>query len=195
MKIVVIYIKWSLLFFLLYLVRKTLHIHYYCHSSQNPLSRAVTSLQLSRKHISCISIFSLIGRALIHSLVFLAFGRQRKGFTINNWDNWEHFFWSWFLHESSSWVPSGSFEDKSIDIWTIFWSVIYLFNCLFGDISLNVEFVEFNAGCSSFLIGSCGDNLLDGSEIGLRIEESWDHDDFGQVERVISESIELLNSL
>ena len=60
---------------------------------------------------------------------------------------------------------------------------------------MDVQFVEFYRSGPTFLVGRGGDHLLDGCEVGLRVEESGDHDNFRQVERIIFEKVELLDSL
>jgi hypothetical protein len=45
---------------------------------------------------------------------------------------------------TSSYIPSCSFENETVNVGAVFGYNIDLFNALLGDISLNVEFVEFN---------------------------------------------------
>lgn len=91
---------------------------------------------------------------------------------------------------ASSCVPSSTLKDEPKAIGTILRSSFYFLYSFFGDICLNVQLVEL----STTLCIGCND-LLDGCKIGLGVEELGDHDDFGRSEWIISEEIELLDSL
>lgn len=184
-----------LLFFLLRIIRQAFHIHNDRNSSQDPLPWRVTSLQLRSKHISRISLLSLVGRTLVDRLVLLALGGQRQGLAVDNRNDREHLLGTRLFDKTSSNVPSGSLQDETIDIGAILRHIVDLLNGLLSDICLDVQFVELDAGSTALLVRSSSDDLLDGSEVGLRVEESGDHDDLGQVERVVPESVELLDSL
>ena len=108
---------------------------------------------------------------MVNSLVFLTLCRQRQSLTVNYRNHRKHLLRSRLLNVPACNVPSGTLQNKAVDEGTIFGSGVNLFYSLFGDISLNIEFVELYSGSPSLLVSSGSHDLLDGSEVGLRIEE------------------------
>jgi len=124
----------------------------------------------------------------IYYFIFLSFCWEGNCFAISNWHYTEHFFWFGFLKLSKLVIPTSSFKDETINISTFFCGSVNFFDWSFCDFSLDVKFIEF-------VRLRPADNLHNCSEEGLRIEESWNHNDFRNSVGIISECIELFNTL
>jgi hypothetical protein len=85
-------------------------------------------------------------------------------------------------------VPSGTFKDETDNISAFFADLFDIINALLGDFSTNEEFIQF------LFFGSTN-HLFNSSKERLRIEESGNHDHFGNCSGFIFENIQLVDSL
>ena len=148
----------------------------------------VSGLQLSCENKCVSSIFGSVARALVETLVFFALHWNRHCLAVDHWQHTEHFLRSAFFKHAGLLVPPRAFQHKPKDIGSLLSNLVNFVNSSLGDFGLNVELVQFLGFKSS-------DDLLDGSQERLRIEESSNHYHLRNLVRIISERIKLFNSL
>jgi hypothetical protein len=171
------------------LIGHTFDIHNQSHTSQDPLGRWVlSSLHLSSEHVSAHTIRSLVNWALVDVLLFAtSCGDACLG--SNDGHDRELNLGEGLVESEVLDVPAGALDLETEDPST----VLAVGDVLFP-VPLALNFCH-NTGLVKLDLVLAGENLLDGSEERLRVEQSVDEGHLGHACGVILPEDELLEAL
>ena len=147
------------------------------------------SLEISWEHVSHTSHLCLVDWALVKVLLFLASLWEWSSAALDNWHDREVLLRSRVLKLTDLSVPSSTLDLEAPDVGTVFagWKCFVPVEVL-EDVGLDVQLVELGALFLSV-------DLLNGSQEGLRVEQSVEEGDVRDLSWVVLPAVQLVESL